>query len=280
MQLLSIALTIAALAEAASAAQLLICSDSTTANYALNDTLQGYIFLLLIRDFEQQADGMHRWGYYLNNYTTLSVTNLAKNGRSTRSFINEGLWSTLLSTTKAGDYVLIEMGHNDDVDPTTDVKDRGTLPGIGSETVTVITQAGVNETVHTFGWYLDKMISDVKAKKATPIISGMVPRNYWTGDTLQSDWAFANYAQQVAEARKVEYVDHTAYSVALFQSFGPVKAKTYFPNDNTHTNPEGAKLNTQTFVQAVKCRCGGKSKLAKYLNKAAKAVKTPVCQPC
>jgi hypothetical protein len=42
MQLISFALTIAAIAEAASAAQLLICSDSTTANYALSDPLQGY----------------------------------------------------------------------------------------------------------------------------------------------------------------------------------------------------------------------------------------------
>lgn len=42
MRLSSFALTFAATAKAASAAQLLICSDSTTANYALNDTLQGY----------------------------------------------------------------------------------------------------------------------------------------------------------------------------------------------------------------------------------------------
>jgi rhamnogalacturonan acetylesterase len=160
------------------------------------------------------------------------------------------------------------------------VKDRGTLPGIGRETVTVLTQAGVNETVHTFGWYLDQMISDVKARKATPIISGMVPRNYWTGDTLQSDWAFADYAKQVADARRVEYVDHTGYSVALFQSFGPVKAKTYFPEDNTHTNLEGARLNAQTFIQAVKYRCGGKSQLARHLNKAARKIETPACLPC
>jgi rhamnogalacturonan acetylesterase len=172
------------------------------------------------------------------------------------------------------------MGHNDDVDPTTDVKDRGTLPGIGRETVTVLTQAGVNETVHTFGWYLDQMISDVKAKKATPIISGMVPRNYWAGDTLQSSWPFADYAKQIADLRKVEYVDHTGYSVALFQNFGPVKAKTYFPEDNTHTNLEGAKVNAQTFVQAVKCHCGGKSQLVRHLDKAAKKLRTPKCQPC
>lgn len=79
MRLTSLALTFAAIAEVASAAQLLICSDSTTANYALNDTLQGYALPLLFRGLEQIANEMHRWGYYLNNYTTLTVTNLAKN---------------------------------------------------------------------------------------------------------------------------------------------------------------------------------------------------------
>ncbi|KAF7553270.1 hypothetical protein G7Z17_g3745 [Cylindrodendrum hubeiense] len=216
--------------------KLLICSDSTTANYAVESVLQG-------------------WGYYLNNYTTLDVRNLARNGRSTRSFINEGLWSSLLASTASGDYVLIEMGHNDDGDPTavgTTAADRATLPGIGEDTQVVTTTSGAEETVHTFGWYLRKMITDVRAKGATPILSGMVNRNYWDGDTLRADWPFADYAEQVATAAGVEYIDHTNYSVALFQSFGPTTAKTYYPNDNTHTNWDGAKLNTQTFVQSVK----------------------------
>jgi len=66
----------------------------------------------------------------------------------------------------------------------------------------------------------------------------------------------------------------------LFQSYGATKAKTFFPNDNTHTNWPGAKLNAETFVQAVKCHCGGTSKLAAYLNSAAKAVSVPACQAC
>jgi len=137
------------------------------------------------------------WGFHAQNHTSLTVVNLARNGRSTRSFINEGLWATLLSQTSAGDFVLIEHGHNDDVDPTTDTKFRGVLPGIGEETVTVTGASGDPEVVHTFGWYLRQMVADVKAKKATPIISGMVNRNYWTGSTLQSAWPFANYASQV-----------------------------------------------------------------------------------
>lgn len=204
------------------------------------------------------------WGHYLKNYLTISVNNLAVNGRSTRSFINEGKWKSLLDSTSAGDFVIIEMGHNDDTDPTTDTKDRGTLPGAGEETVVVTTSTGTKETVHTFGWYLRKMVADVKAKNAVPIISGMVPRNYWKGETLQADWPFADTAKQVAQQAGVQYADHTKYSVAAFQALGATKAKTYFPNDNTHTNPAGAQINTKTFAQAVKC--GSNIGLASYLN--------------
>jgi lysophospholipase L1-like esterase len=138
-----------------------------------------------------------RWGYYISNYLSIAVSNQARNGRSTRSFINDGLWSTLLSTVVSGDFVIIEMGHNDDGDPTTDTADRATLPGIANNSVVVTTSTGATETVYSFGWYLRKMIVDVRAKKAVPILSGMVNRNYWTGNTLQSEWPFADYAKQV-----------------------------------------------------------------------------------
>jgi rhamnogalacturonan acetylesterase len=170
------------------------------------------------------------------------------------------------------------MGHNDDGDPTT--SDRATLPGTGENTVTVTTTTGTREVVHTFGWYLRKMIADVKAKGATPIISGMVNRNYWKGNTLQAAWPFADYAKTVAKAAGVEYIDHTKYSVALFQGMGPTTAKTYFPNDNTHTNWDGAKFNAQTFAQAVKYKCGGTSALKKYINSAGNAIKSPAQQAC
>jgi rhamnogalacturonan acetylesterase len=84
----------------AAAPKILICSDSTTANYKTSDALQG-------------------WGFYLGEYMSIKVINLAKNGRSTRSFIREGLWKTLLSQTAPGDFVIIEMGHNDVQPPKT-----------------------------------------------------------------------------------------------------------------------------------------------------------------
>jgi rhamnogalacturonan acetylesterase len=94
--------------------------------------------------------------------------------------------------------VVIEMGHNDDVDLSTDTADRGTLPGIGEDSVTITTSTGESEVVFSFGHYLRKMIKDVQAVGGIPILSGMVNRNYWDGTTLQSDWQFAIYAQQVS----------------------------------------------------------------------------------
>ena len=68
--------------------KLLICSDSTTANYT-SGVLQG-------------------WGFHIGEYVTMPVINLAKNGRSTRSFIREGLWADLLNRTAPEDFVVIE----------------------------------------------------------------------------------------------------------------------------------------------------------------------------
>jgi rhamnogalacturonan acetylesterase len=141
----------------------------------------------------------------MHNFFDLNITNLARGGRSTRSFINEGLWASLLERIVPGEgtFVLIEMGHNDNGDPRTDVKNRATLPGIGPESVVVASNAtgGTSETVYTFGHYLRKMISDVRQAGGVPLLSGMVPIMSWTGDVLRRDWPFADYAREVCDSR-------------------------------------------------------------------------------
>lgn len=91
------------------------------------------------------------------------------------------------------------MGHNDDGNPTTDVKNRATLPGVGNESIVVPSNVtgGAPETVYTFGHYLRKMIHDVRQAGGVPLLSGMVPRMYWKGDVLQLDWPFADYTREV-----------------------------------------------------------------------------------
>ena len=137
---------------------------------------------------------------------------------------------------------LIEMGHNDESDPTKQDKysERGTLPGLGDESKMIASRKG-QEKVYTFGHYLRQMIADIKSKQAIPVLSGIVPRNYWKGEVLQKDWPFATYTQQQAKKSGVEYIDHTKYSVRQFEKMGSKASKKYYPQDNTHTNAGGAK---------------------------------------
>jgi hypothetical protein len=59
------------------------------------------------------ADLWNRWGFPFQNYINLKVVNLARGGRSARSYIREGLWASLVTQIDAGDYVIMEFGHND-----------------------------------------------------------------------------------------------------------------------------------------------------------------------
>src|SRR5947199_6026296 len=57
------------------------------------------------------------WGEMLQQYFPASevrVEDDAKNGRSTRTFISEGLWQGIIDHMHAGDYVFIQFGHNDE----------------------------------------------------------------------------------------------------------------------------------------------------------------------
>lgn len=212
--------------------KVLLCSDSTASDYSPPRKEQG-------------------WGYFLKNYMSIPVLNLARGGRSTRTFIAEGLWASLLNKTAPGDFVIIEMGHNDAGDPKgpNDRKPwRSTLKGLGEETVTVqngITTAGENgprqaEVVHTFGWYLRKMTADVKKRNAIAIISSRTASNNWSSGSLESNFPFSIWAKEAAKQAEVEFVDHTKYSVGAYRAMGKDKASTHYV-DITHTNPAGAK---------------------------------------
>src|SRR6476646_4696677 len=65
-----------------------------------------------VKAFPETGWGMP-FSYFFDS--TVTVDNRAKNGRSTKSFIAEGLWQPVLDNLGEGDYVLIQFGHNDEV---------------------------------------------------------------------------------------------------------------------------------------------------------------------
>ena len=96
--------------------------------------------------------------------TRVNIVNAARGGRSSRTFVTEGWWDGLLTQVKAGDLVLIQFGIND-AGPVNDAtRARGSLPGLGAETEEIDNlQTRQHEVVHTYGWYLRKMIADTQA---------------------------------------------------------------------------------------------------------------------
>ncbi len=213
------------------------------------------------------------WGDHfapLFDTARVNVANRAIAGRSSRTFINEGHWTKVLAEMKSGDYLLLQMGHNDGGD-LGGAKPRGDLKGIGEETQDVPQTAGPlagqTETVHTYGWYLRKMIDEAKAKGVHPMLLTVTIRAIWKPDAngtqqIERDMGYTTYIQQVAAQEHIPLVDMAAFEAARLQALGPEKTAPLFPKDHTHTSPEGADLNARDVAQALR---NAHSPLAAYI---------------
>ncbi len=199
----------------------------------------------------------------------VNVVNRARAGRSARTFFNEGLWEAVRDNLKPGDYVLIQFGHNDGGAPDRP-PGRGDLPGIGEETQDITTPAGKQETVHTFGWYLRQFVNDTKAKGGTAIMLSPTVRNIWTGASVERQMGhFAQWSQEVAKAEGLVFLDESNAIADQYERMGPEKVKALFPQDHTHTSPEGADLNASLVVATLK---GARSPLVAFLSEKGRGV--------
>lgn len=204
------------------------------------------------------------WGVPFADYfdpAKINVVNLARGGRSSRTFITEGLWDKLLAQVKAGDTGLIQFGHNDEgainKEPpgsTRPLRARGSLPGLGEESQAidnVITKK--HEIVHTFGWYIRKMIADVKAKGATPILLSLTVRNLWQdGKVERGSGRYREWGKALAAEAKISFVDLSRILADQYQIAGPKQVGELFSPDHTHANAVGADFNAAAVVAGLK----------------------------
>jgi lysophospholipase L1-like esterase len=197
------------------------------------------------------------WGSIIGDFfdsTRLVVSNQAMAGRSTRTFIKEGRWDNVLSTLKAGDYVMMQFGHNEGSRPDTSKAGyRGVLRGIGEDTVQLTWNDGKVEIVHSYGWYIRKFIQDVKAKGGTPIVCSFIPRNDWKDGKVQRPVnSFGQYAQAVAAQEHTYFIDLNNITADKYDAMGQEAVKPFFPKEHTHTSYEGAKMNATSVVDGLK----------------------------
>ena len=188
------------------------------------------------------------WGmpfaYFFDS--TITVDNRAKNGRSTRTFISEGLWQKLIDDVKPGDYVFIQFGHNDESKEKTD---RYTSP-------------------EEYKTNLVRFITETRNKKANPVLLTPVTRRQFdsTGHIKETHLIYSELVREVAKEQNVPMIDMDEKSKALVQQFGPENSKLLFMqlepgehpnypdgrNDNTHFNELGARKIAQLALAGIK----------------------------
>lgn len=209
------------------------------------------------------ANGQWGWGDRIAPYfdaAKITVKNRAIGGRSSRSYQSEGRWDAVLKEARPGDFVVIQMGHNDGGPLAGDNRERGSIRGTGEETrevtLTLKPKTGQKEIVHTYGWYMRKYVSDARAIGLIPIICSPIPHRPKTqveeGTFEKSSYAL--WSAEVAKQEKVPFIDlnHLVYAHYVGVAPAELKTKYFTAADDTHTNAAGADLNAKCVVEGIR----------------------------
>jgi lysophospholipase L1-like esterase len=216
------------------------------------------------------AGGLWGWGDPFQQYfdtTKVVLKNRALGGTSSRTFQTKGLWDEVLKELNKGDFVLMQFGHNDGSAINDNSRARGTIKGVGEETEeidNILTKQ--QEVVHSYGWYLLKMVREAKAKGATPIIVTPIPRNDWeNGAIKRTPNSYPDWAKEVARQEKVLCIDLNNAMSEKLDGLGEnkVTGTYFFSHDHTHTSAEGAKMAAALVVKSI--QENSKCKLNRYL---------------
>ena len=167
----------------------------------------------------------------------VTVSNHAADGRSTKSFISEGRWTTVLNQLSEGDYVLIQFGHNDEktdaslhTDPQTTYKEN-----------------------------LTKFVTEARAKGANPVLLTPIVRRMFgsDGNLTHEHGEYAEAVRQLAASLTVPLIDMTLLS-AQYENIAGIEGSRalheYFPGseiDNTHLCQLGAYITARCVAEQI-----------------------------
>ncbi|PKL82089.1 MAG: hypothetical protein CVV24_11890 [Ignavibacteriae bacterium HGW-Ignavibacteriae-3] len=222
--------------------------------FSLNFILQEKTNIYLIGDStcadKPLDDNPERgWGQVFPNFFTdgVVIENHAKNGRSTKSFRDQGLWKSISEKLKPGDYVFIQFGHNDSkVSDTSRCADART----------------------SYKENLIGYIKDTREKGAVPILLTPVNRRKFDtqGNFIDQHGEYPAVVREVATEMNIPLIDVHKKSLELFAQLGEEKTKEIFLhirpgiyksalngiNDNTHFTRTGAIVAAKFVVEGIK----------------------------
>lgn len=236
--------------------------DISSKSGFFDNTNRTFPILFIVGDstVHNPSKGERGWGDVIGKYfdtNRIRVENHALGGRSSRTFITQGWWDKVLTNSRPGDFVLLQMGHNDGGPLDDTNRARGSIRGLGEDakdTFNPITKK--QETVHTYGWYMRKYIADAHMKRMTIAICSPIPHcpkeEVHAGDVEKSD--YVKFSAAVAESESVPFVDLNRITMSHYAGMTPldIKEKYFTPADNTHTSFAGAELNAQSVVEGLR----------------------------
>jgi lysophospholipase L1-like esterase len=177
------------------------------------------------------------WGQMLPRFLQpeIAVANHAESGETLKSFISGLRLAKVLSQLKAGDWVLLQFGHNDQ-------KQQWPQTYVEANT--------------TYRAYLKTYIAEVRLRGATPVLVTSMQRRMFddAGRIRNTHGDYPQAVREVAAEEGVALVDLDRMSVAFYEALGPERAPLAFSNggkDPTHHNNYGAYELAKCVVQAI-----------------------------
>ena len=207
------------------------------------------------------------WGQIIGSFlgnANISINNAAIGGRSSKNFYTGGRWALLRPSITAGDYVLIQFGHND----------------------RTYTNADRYADSATFKYYLKLYADTIRYLGATPVFVSPMVMNAWNTSGMRNVFTesgnnYRGWMYQVAQQMDVPFSDLNMKSWNLYKSLGQTYITSFiyhayssgdYPNwpdgsaDGTHFQENGSVENTRMVVQGIQ-----EAATASYLSDATKA---------
>ena len=238
--------------------------------------------------YDESATVTRGWGMYFGQFLTNGWTsiNYAKGGRDTYSGYSE-LWATAKTKVEAGDYVIITFGHNDEKNSGMDgYQLKAYYESVGNTTAAAAVDLRGSIPSTTYKQNLGKIVDEVLALGATPIICSPVCRSYFTGSTIRRNGRhdlgdsykiltengpvdgpklaeddhtmdYAYHSEQLANEKNVAFIDLTNATKTLYESYGnqaKCEAALFDGQGSTHFNTTGALLVARECARLMKAQ--------------------------
>src|SRR4051812_1061421 len=245
-----------------SSANLDASRDIASKSGFVTDTNRTFPMLFIVGDstVHNPGKGERGWGDVIGKYfdaKKIRVENHALGGRGSRTFRTQGYWDKGRTNSKPGDFVLLQMGHNDGGPLDDTNRARGSIRGLGEDTKDIFNPITKQpETVHTYGWYMRQYIADARAKHMTIILCSPIPHcpkeEVHAGDVEKSD--YVKFSEAVVESEKVPFIHLNRITMSHYAGLTPaeIKEKYFTAADNTHTSPAGAELNAHSVIEGLR----------------------------